>query len=59
MSSISEELIISAIEKTVLLLTERSDSSDLDLARVAKSKEFREDVINAAIQEGRSEQKRM
>lgn len=59
MSSISEELITSAIEKTVLLLTERSDSSDLDLARVAKSKEFREDVINAAIQEGRSEQKRM
>lgn len=59
MSSISEELITSAIEKTVLLLTERSDSSDLDLARVAKSKEFREDVINAAIQEGRSEQKRL
>ena len=59
MSSISEELITSAIEKTVLLLTERSDSSDLDLARVAKSKEFREDVINAAIQEGRSKQKRL
>lgn len=57
MSSISDELMTSAIEKTVSLLTKRSDESGMDLARVAKSKEFREDVISAAIQEGRSERK--
>ena len=57
MSSISEELMTSAIEKTVSLLTKRSNESEMDLARVAKSKEFREDIINTAIQEGRSERK--
>lgn len=54
LDQIDDELMTLAIEKTVTLLNKRSIESDLDLARVAKSKEFREDVISAAIEEGQS-----
>ena len=50
MEQVDDELMTLAIEKTVTLLIKRSIESDLDLARVAKSKEFREDVISAAIE---------
>ena len=49
--NIDDDLMTLAIETTISLLKERSDSSGLDLARVAKSKEFREDVLNRAILE--------
>ena len=51
-SNIDDDLMTLAIETTISLLKDRSDSSGLDLARVAKSKEFREDVLNRAILEG-------
>lgn len=54
LDQIDDELMTLAIEKTVTLLNKRSIESELDLARVAKSKEFREDVISAAIEEGQS-----
>ena len=50
LEQVDDELMTLAIEKTVTLLIKRSIESDLDLARVAKSKEFREDVISAAIE---------
>lgn len=50
-SNIDDDLMTLAIETTISLLKDRSDSSGLDLARVAKSKEFREDVLNCAILE--------